>query len=241
MDNCGHCGAAIDPGAYECPYCKVPTRRAAELRSQQEQQAHARAQWEAQAQYAQQHVLRNQLASTAKQSLIWSLVGIVSCCTPFAIVGVVQGVRARGMATSLRAPVPGSATIGLVLSVLGCLSSIGLVTVALVQSHSDAEAASQRTSQLKKSLGAGASAGRLDHPTACALAEIYALESGFDGHPGYALNKFDCIGKLTNGQEGAQLETFRFRWSSTSYDVNACFKKGARWYVSELREASCPK
>ena len=240
MIKCEHCGAAIDAGAYECPYCKVPTRRAAEHRAQQEHHAHARAQWEAQQQYAQQQVLQNQLASTAKQSVIWSIIGIISCCTPFAIVGVVQGFRARGMATKLRAPVPGSATIGLVLSILGCVSSITLVTVALVQSHSDAEAAKQRTAELKKKLGDGASAARLDHPTACALAEIYALESGFDGHPGYSLDRFECVGKLTTAPEDAQLETFRFRWSSTSHDVNACFKKGARWYVTELRKGSCP-
>lgn len=239
MIKCEHCGAAIDPGAYECPYCKVATRRAAEHRFQQEQQARAHAHWEAQQQYAQQQLLHNQLASTAKQSLIWSIIGVVACCTPFAIVGVVQAVRARGMATRLRAPVPGSATIGLVLSIVGCVSSISLVTVALVQSHSEAEAAKQRTAQIAKKLGDGPSAARLDHPTACGLAEIYALESGFDGHPGYALDRFECVGKLTSAPEDAQLETFRFRWSSTSYDVNACFKKGARWYVTELRKGSC--
>lgn len=240
MIKCEHCGAAIDPGAYECPYCKVPTRRAAEHRAQQEQQARAHAQWQAQQEFAQQQLLHNHLAATAKQSLIWSIVGIVSCCTPIAIIGVVQGSRARSMATRLRAPIPASATIGLVLSLVGCVSSISLLTVALVQSHSEAEAGKQRGAQLKKKLGEGASATRLDHPSACVIAELYALESGFDGHPGYALDRFECVGKLTNAPEAAQLETFRFRWSSTSYDVNACFKKGARWYVTELRKDRCP-
>jgi len=242
MTKCEHCGAAIPPDAFDCPYCKAPTRRAAEHRARQDHEASARAQWEAHQRYAQQQVLGRQLESTAKQSLIWAIVSLVSCCTPLAVIGVVQGFRARGMAARLGATVPGVGTIGLVLSLLSCVSSVVLVTVAIVQSHYDQEAAGERTAQLKKQIRGKASAAQMDHTTACALAEIYARETGFDGHPGYSLDQFQCIGKLSNAPEDAELATFRFRWSSTAYDVNACFKKGATdWYVTELRKGSCPR
>lgn len=242
MIKCEHCGAAIPPDAYECPYCKAPTRRAAEHRARQDQEAHARAQWETHQQYAQQQVLGRQLESTAKQSLVWAIVSFVTCCTPLAVVGVVQGFRARGMATRLGTPVPSVGKIGFVLSLLACVSSLVLLTVAMIQGQVDKETAGERTAQLKKQIQGKASAAQMDHPTACALAEIYARETGFDRHPGYSLDQFQCIGKLSSTPDDAELVTFRFRWSSTPYDVNACFKKGATdWYVTELRKGSCPR
>jgi hypothetical protein len=238
---CEHCGATIDPGAYECPYCKAPTRLAAEARARQEQEAQARAQWDAQRGWQEQQVLGRQLESTAKQSLIFSILGLVTCCTPFGIMAVVQGFRARTMAQRIKAPVPGTGTAGLVIGFLGSVTSVVLIVIAMIQGHYDEQSAAERTTQLQKKVGDKANAAALDHTTACALAEIYALETGFDGHQGYSLDHFECIGKLRNAPDAAQLDTFRFRWSSSGkYAPNVCFKKGAKWYVAEMRKDDCP-
>jgi len=238
---CQSCGAMIDPGAYECPFCKAPTPRAAEYRAAQERDAAARAQWDAQRAWQEQNVLRLKMEGAAKQSMLLSIAGIVVCCTPLGIGGIVQGVRAKKMAETLKTPAPGSATFGLVLGILSTLWSAGFLTWAMIQSHYDQESTQEHVAKLKQKVGDKAQAASLDHGTACALAEIHALETGFDGHPGYSLDKFQCPGKLNARPDGAELETFRFGWStSTKYDVNVCFKKGAKWYVTDMRKGACP-
>jgi hypothetical protein len=73
------------------------------------------------------------------------------------------------------------------------------------------------------------------------MAESFALKSGWDSHPGYSLQHFDCLGKVTPRSDRAQLGDFRFRWSSSGkYEVNVCFKRGAKWFVAEMRNDSCP-
>lgn len=241
MIKCEQCGAVIDPSALECAYCKAPTRRAIEHQHRLEQEAQARAQWETQRSWQQEQVLGRQLASTAKQSLIFSILGLVTCFTPLGIIAIVQGFRARGMAQRLRASVPGTSTAGLVLGMLGCVTSVAIVAFGVTQTQHDEQAASERIAELSKQLGDKPAAAELAHDTACALAEIHARETGFDGHPGSSFEKFQCDGRLRAGSDAAELEAFRFAWTaSTRYEVHACFKKGQKWYVSGLQTDACP-
>jgi hypothetical protein len=239
---CQQCGAMIDPTVHACPFCKITTAAGVEARKREEWDAQQRAQWEA-AQGAQQAAVgARQLDSTATWSLVCAGLGIVSCCTPFSIVGLVQGIRARGMAQRFRVPLPTKATIGLVLSIFSSVWSVSWITYGIIQSHYDQEAATERSEALQKRVAEKATQATLEHNTACALAEIYALQTGYSGHPGSSLDHFECVGKLRNAPDAAELQTFRFKSGSSAkrYAVNACFKKGARWYVTELRADACP-
>jgi len=238
--SCENCGATIDPSILACPFCQASTPAAAVARRRREQEAEARAQAAAATQQQIAAAARARLESTATQALGWSIAGLVVCCLPLAIIGIVQGLRARAMATAAQAPLPGKATVGLGLGVLATVTSIGIVTSILIDNDRKQRSADARVAVLEQKIGAQASAPTLDHDTACALAEIHARRSGHDGHLGHALEHFECIGKLEVDQDRAELKDLRFRWSSTTYDASVCFKYGARWYVGELRSGPCP-
>jgi hypothetical protein len=224
-----------------CPYCKVTTAAGAAAQQRHEHEARARAGWAAAAEHQQAVAANVRMNATAAQALGWSVGGLVLCCLPLGVVGIVQGVRARSMAASLRAPVPGKATIGLVLGILSSVMSVGGFTFAMIQSSHDQERTDARLAVLDRETAAKESAPVLDHATACALGEAYALRNGFDGHPGYALKEFDCVGKLTTGNDVAELQDLRFKWStSTKYEASVCLKRGAKWYVGEVRKGRCP-
>jgi hypothetical protein len=239
--NCEHCGAKIDLGAHTCPYCKVTTAAGAAAQQRLEHEGRARAEWAAAAEHHQAVAAHARMTSTASHALGWSIGGLLLCCLPLGVVGAVQGFRARSMAATLRAPVPAKATIGLVLGILSSLTSIGGFTTAIIQSNHDQERTDARIAVLDKQTAQAVSAPVVDNSTACALGEAYALRNGFDDHRGYTLGGFDCVGKLTTRGDAAELQDLRFKWStSTKYEVNVCLKRGAKWYVSEMRKDRCP-
>jgi hypothetical protein len=236
---CAQCGAMIDPLALACPYCRFTTPAGVAAHQRAEQERHSQAQWHAQAQYQQQVVANRRLDSASTQSLVWSLVAIVLCCTPMSVVGIVMGARARTIAAQTSAPVPGKATAGLVLGILGTLWSLGFFAWAMIQSQMDEEATGERIATIEKQLGDKASQAELSHDTACDLAEVYTLRNGWAGNRGHSLKDFECVGKLTPTRDRAELEDFQFRYLGSSYRVHACFKRGAKWYVTELRNDAC--
>lgn len=236
MNACELCGAPIDPLADACPFCKTMTKRGAEHRLELEYEAQARAQWEAQRTWLAQQALVQSLDRTATRSLVFSLIGLVVCCPPFGIAGIVQGLRARSMARQFSMTLPTSGRVGLVLSLLGTFTSISLLSFWMYQEH----ASRSRIEELKLRVANEVAAATLSHDAACALAEAHLVEHGHDGHPGYSLDRIECPGAVRGGDGAAELEAFRFVWSTTShYEVSVCFKKGATWYVTELSKGPC--
>jgi hypothetical protein len=236
---CAQCGAMIDPLALACPYCRFTTPAGVVAHQRAEQERQSQAQWHAHAHYQHQVVANRRLDSASTQALVWSLVGIVLCCTPMSVVGIVMGARARTIAAQTSAPVPGKATAGLVLGILGALWSLGFFGWAMIQSQMDEEATGERIAAIEKRVGAKASQAALSHDTACDLAEVYALRNGWAGNRGQSLKDFECVGKLTPTGDRAELEDLQFRHLGSSYRVHACFKRGAKWYVTELRDGAC--
>ncbi len=276
---CEHCGARLDPNALACSFCKAPTPLATQVRARQEEEARVRAAWQAQSESQKAIAVQRRMESLATHALAWSIVGAFMCCLPVSAIGVVQGLRARNLANQLHMPFSGKARTGLILGILGSITSIVLVTVGFVGAARDQEAADARIAQLETSIGPRAKASTLgllvtvgfigaardqeaadariaqletsigprakaptlEHDVACALAEIHTRKSGFESQRGSSLDHFECVGRLSGGASEAQLENFRFTKSTTKFDVNVCFKRGAQWFVQDVQRDACAR
>lgn len=242
MIRCERCGATLDPMVVACPYCHLttPAGVAAQQReSHVAEQARVHAQW---AQQQAQAVEQRRIQGLATQSLLWSIAGIVLCCVPLGIVGIVQGLRARSASVARSLPVPGLAKVGLWLGIASCLTSIGVWTWAGVSAAKDEERANARAAEIEKAVGAKAEAETLDRTVACQLAEVHTLRNGWNGKRGYTLERFECPGKLEQAADRAELQDFRlYEQSGTDKEhrVFVCFKRGGRWFVDSLSETPC--
>lgn len=225
-----------------CPYCHLvtPAGVAAQQReAQAAEAARAHGQWMAAAQLQTQEVERRRIQGTATQSLIWSIAGVVLCCLPLGVVGIVQGLRARSASLARAFPVPGTAKVGLWLGIASCLTSIGFFTWAAISASNDEARARARAAEIDRLVGARAQSATLESSVACQLAEARTLQSGWDNRRGYTFDRFECPGRLTQTGDVAQLEDFRFHATSEEVRVFVCFKRGARWYVDTLSATSC--
>ncbi len=128
--SCESCGANLEPSHLACPFCKAPTPYAREQHAQEE---HARQQQNVAEAVAKQRYdaasranAQTELDRLARQSVVWSGVGVLFCCFPIpALVALVLVYRARALAREQGFVFPAQATIGLVLSVMTLLSTVG--------------------------------------------------------------------------------------------------------------------
>ncbi len=235
---CEKCGATLQSGARQCPYCQTTTPYGMQAQQNDIQQQ----QWsQAQAQQALLHAQLTgggQIEAAATAALLWSLASIVFFCIPIpAIAGVVMGLRARSLAQSLRLSAPVRGTIGLVISALSGVGFLVFMVWAVVSSRHDVAGIAKRKAELETQIGSKASAATLDQSTACAMAELKILSEGHEGSATY-FQEYECLGKVAGTGERATLEAFQYRTSSTGAlkKVIVCFKHDAKWYVDEVRD-----
>lgn len=229
----------IDPLALACPYCRFTTRQgiAANYAQQQHQQ------WAAHANYVQSAAATARMKSTATQTLVFGILGILLFCTPLGIVGIVQGFRARAMAREARAPVPGSATAGLVLAIVSLFTSVGGLILIDRDVQEDKSAAEQRAAAIDKRLGARATAKTLDRDTACGIAEAHLYREGAEGVLNYNVKDVECVGRLTtSGEDRAEIDLVRFKDATRKLETKACLTRGGKWFVQKTvaPSSSCP-
>jgi hypothetical protein len=240
MAACDRCGAVLTPGALACAYCGAPTAAAARVNQQQEEDARARAQWIANEEQRRALATRAQVQSLATQAVIWGALGALCGCLPLGIVGFVQGMRSRGLAAETKQAAPVTASVGLGLGSLSLLSTIGVFVWAIISTQHKEETADARIAQLTTQIGSQASAPTLDRATACSLAEMYALRTGYAGAAGYTLHGFDCAGKLVPRGDRVELDDFRFQnGTDEAKETYVCFKRGGAWLVEELSSSPC--
>lgn len=238
MVSCTRCGANVDPAAAVCPYCQTQTaygyQQARHAAYYQQQSAHAE-----RARVEQLRAERKQaLEKKAKQALFWSLGGLVICCFPAALVGLVLGLNVKSAAKKDQLVAPGSATIAVVVGGLGLLLFCGMLTLYV---H-DTRKTDARVAVLEQQIEPTRSGERIEQRVACALTELELLKEGFNGSNNLNIRDFECNGKLEQDGEHAQLFDVSFRSSSSKprHIVSACLVRGARWSVRELREdGSC--
>lgn len=240
---CEHCGAVVAATALHCNYCQAPTAAGFRARQQAEHAEHAeheRMRWTAaQAQHASA-AAKSRLDGMSTQSMWLSIAGTLVCCWPVAGAGLIQAVRARGLARKENVEAPFGAKLGLILGILGMLTSVGGWSAAIIGGNHDADVAKARIAVLEDKAKAGSESSSLDIATACALAEAHALKVGFDSHSGPTLHDFECLGKVAPDGDRATFDAFRFQYTSTHYETSVCFRHGARWYVHEMTKGTCP-
>jgi Tfp pilus assembly protein PilV len=238
MVSCSRCGANIDPTAAVCPYCQTQTpygyQQAQHAAYYQQQAVHAE-----QARADQERAQRRQaLEKKSKQALIWSIAGMLVCCFPAALVGLVMGLNVKSAAKRDHISAPGSATVAVVVGVLALAVFAGL-SVLYVR---DTQATNARIAVLEAQVEAARGNERIDQQLGCALTELELLKEGFDGTSGINISGFECNGKLAQNGDHAQLFDVHFHTSASQprRNASACLVRGARWSIKELREdGSC--
>ena len=172
---------------------------------------------------------------------MYGLLGPLLFGTPFGIVGIVQGVRARGMAREARVPLPGVALAGLVLSVLSLFTSIGGIVLLDRSVEQDKTKAVARAAEVEKRVGRGAEAPVLTRDVACALAEAHLLREGHEKLDGWQIREVECLGKLTSNGDRAEIDLVRVKDVTKKYELHACFKRGGTWFVTSTTTLACPR
>ncbi len=237
MQTCPRCGATIDPSALACPYCQTQTAYGkAHAEQQAAYQYHAAQAYDAQ-RAAERHARQQTLTKKAQHALFASLGATLTCCLPFAFVGLVMGLNVKKAARQEGMVAPASATAAVALGVFALASFAGVLALGL---HVNQEL-DERVAELSAQLEPGRSSQTLDTATACGLIELELLQQGYAGKTGVSIAAFQCDGRLEQTGDQAQLQDVRFRTSSDDrHTVSGCLVRGSRWSVKELRaDGSC--
>jgi hypothetical protein len=236
MVKCANCGADVEPTAEKCGYCGATTDYGVKLAQQRDYQRQQQQQWQQQQQYQQQQQQRGRASEAtqtdATNALWWSIAGLLVCCFPASVIGLVLSLRSRKLAAKHGLLVPGRSTLALVISGLGlALSAVGMVWFTIDQWQ-----LGNRRDELAKVVAKGAGHDTIDQKTACALVELELLESGYQGKSGALIDGFKCTGKLEQSGDLARIDRVRFKADSAQHEHVACLRRGARWDFLDFRD-----
>jgi hypothetical protein len=241
---CDGCGAALGPTDLACQYCRRATPYAAQHQAAERERETKAAAVKASGVAREQIAARSELDKASGRALVFGLLGSITCLLPlFSVLSLVWFFRARKLARQLSVDLPGRATFGGILSAFWLVMAPVFLTWAFVRDSQLQERADRRILALESQIAAPAQAPVLDGVTACGLAELYTLKTGYAGNKGKDLDAFDCPGAMTGSAAHPVLDRFSFgtEHDSTRYNVAVCFDRGTRWFVKELNAAhTCP-
>ncbi|MEN9581437.1 MAG: hypothetical protein RJA70_4446 [Pseudomonadota bacterium] len=232
--HCGSCGAQVSAQHLNCPYCGVMTPLGQQQQYyQQHHQAHLETlerHQELQDEARRLADARASVTRTANFSLYWGVGGLLGCfCLVPSLIALVLGLRARKLSKKYALVLPLNATLGPVLGLIGLLFGTLVIGIAV---HAERTRAAQ-IAALEARLG-DLSQTKLQHATACDLAQRRLLTEGFAGSTN--IEDFECDGKLLQDGTSATLEAIRLKTGSDHHTVRACLEYGARWSVSGFRK-----
>jgi hypothetical protein len=243
MFNCERCGAGLPPDRDTCAYCGTLSGPAhAMLQVEAARRAEEQARVGAQAAIARTMML-SATEQASSRALLHGLLSLGFFCIPvFNVLSFLAYKRAQSSARAAGVPVPTRATTGLI-----CAAVTGVLCVVcwiwmIAEVHANDVQLQARKDQLNKEIAAHPAGPGLDHPLACALAELYLISNGYDGATNSgAWTDVTCAGSLRVAGLRAELNDFKFRVSSSggSKTATICFKKGERWFVENARATSC--
>src|SRR6478735_113432 len=243
MFTCERCGAGLPQNLDQCAYCGTVSAAArGALAAEAARRAHEQATMNAQV-----AVLKAKLQSTTEQAasraLMWGLLSVGFFCLPvFNVLSFLSFKRAHASAREAGVPLPTRATVGLLCSVFAGILFVVLWSWAVMSTREDNARMEARKTELSKQIAAHPEGPNLEHPFACALAELYVLSNGYEGSTNTGqFRDFDCAGAVTVLNGRAEMSDFKFRTSSNEAQktTTICFKLGARWFVQDTRATSC--
>jgi hypothetical protein len=173
--------------------------------------------------------------SSSMQALVWSLIGLVTCCFPIAcVVGVVQGVRSWMLARKRGLTKPASGVAGLILGLAG----LTLSAVMWAWFGYDMMQQQMEKERIQKRIARGALAEKLDQRTACDLLKLEIIDTNYEG--AYVWSGYKCDGRLEQDGPRAVLHDAKVSVDNKMRPVFGCFSRGERWFVQEIRpDADC--
>lgn len=236
MQKCSNCSAPLQDSVEQCGFCGTLTDRGAQLKQQRAVQddaaRHAAEQRAAADQVRARQAAQYSVDSAGRWALYSSLLGSMLCCfVPVgSIMGIVFGMRARGLAAQHRIPSAGMGTAGLVIGVIGLVGSIMMWIAVGVMMVNE----SRHKKELQASLG-DLTAQQVDLKTACALTELELLESKFEGYS--SIDDFECgpSSDLDLSGDEAVLSGVHFLKGEQRVQVFACLHRKNKWSVQQLR------
>ena len=194
---------------------------------------------------AQAAIARTMMLSATEQAasraLLHGLLSLGFFCLPvFNVLSFLAYKRAQTSARAAGVPVPSRATTGLICAAITGVLCVVCWVWMITEVHANDVRLQARKDQLNKEIAAHQVGPGLDHPLACALAELYLITNGYDGatNPG-AWTDVSCAGSLRVVGLRAELNDFKFLSSSGGKTATLCFKKGERWFVDNARATSC--
>ena len=245
MQKCSNCSAPLQDNIEQCGFCGTLTDRGVQARQERalkgDAERHAAEQRAAVDQVRARQAAQYSVDSAGRWAFWSSVLGALLCCFVPAgsVMGIIFGMRARGLAAQHRLPGAGLGTTGLVFGVIGLVASMMMWIAVGVMMVNE----SRHKKALQASLG-DLTAQQLDLKTACALTELELLETKFEGYS--SLDDFECGPSSDldlNGDE-ALLSGVRFLKSERRVPVFACLHRKNKWSVQQLRgddDCSAPK
>lgn len=240
---CENCGANLSPDVDTCGYCgTVSLSIRATLHKERAREAGAAASEAAKIAETQRNAAAG-IDRAASLTLFW---GLISPMCPFfplpTLFAFLTFRRTRRAAIAVGTAVPPRAIVGLCVAALSAVASVAILVWAVIDVRADSARLEARKAELTARLSARAGAPILDHDTACEVAELYVLTTGFENNRNMgSFRDFDCAGKIRVSGDRAALDDFKFRTSSSGdyLDVSICFEHGARWFVESISRTGC--
>lgn len=239
MQRCGNCNAPIPDDAESCQFCSTETERGRRLRLERAQRLEVEqreAQRKAdQAAAASRSRALAEASGAANRSLMWSLLGLLACCLPLGpIIGIVTARRAKELAVQ-GGTSTGHAHVALGVGIACALLSVaGWSTIALI-----ARAEANRKTELEVLIAKGVGDAALTSATACALTELELMNSKYRDYD-WLNTGLTCGTQLTVTGSEAVLEGSHFTKDQQRVPVVACFHRGDRWGIAQVRpDARC--
>lgn len=232
MDRCVSCGADLPVTAARCPYCGTSTPYGKLEAVRRAEDAEEAERLEAEIFKEKREEARESLERTARHALLWSLGGLICCLVPVgAVVALVLGFRARTLAKKYDLVIPMASTLAIVLGGVGIAAFIAFGAMGVV-SYREHQA---RLERIQAAIGDRDQATYLLAETACKMAELKLVTSGWGEHTGVDIDEVECLGGLIQRDDRAALYDLRVNIDSTLNTLAVCLVRTDRWRIKELR------
>jgi hypothetical protein len=170
--------------------------------------------------------------SKANWALGLSIPGLLLCCGPLGIIGLVFGIQSIGLAKKHGVPTPAAGIVSIVLGSLSVLFMAGVIINGIVEDRlKDA-----RIAETKGALAGQLEKPRLDPKTACLLVEKELLHGLYEKNT--RVKNVKCPGSFDGDEKRATLRGVEAEIGADPKVLTACFARSTRWFALSVIEGT---